>query len=270
MSIAWNDIVAALIASVVAGISLLGFVYQYALKPRIAAQIGQEILIHYTEAGQLILTANFVFVNRGALPTAMTGLFGTIWADDSTQPGLAKLKDPNLTWRQYEEIKRTSPIGTKAVYASGSSGAVETLVIPGRGASPPLMIRLYSKENLPLESLYPKESTSPGPRIYTLALRAIDGSTRGNKGSTLTCKLFLNEQDEKELREHGKESQGNIKSRISFRRKLSATVPRESFAAKIRSRIPFTRATRVEIIEFVSDGKWSANPAPLPPPGHRR
>src|ERR1700683_2693459 len=88
-SIAWNDIVAALIASVVAGISLLGFVYQYALKPRIAAQIGQEILIHYTEAGQLILTANFVFVNRGALPTAMTGLFGTIWADDSTQPGLA-------------------------------------------------------------------------------------------------------------------------------------------------------------------------------------
>lgn len=280
MPIAWNDIVTALIASVAAGISLLGFVYQYVLKPRLTAQIGQEILVHYTEAGQLILTASFVFVNRGALPTAMTGLFGSIWADNSTKPDFAKLQDPNLIWRQYEEIKRTSPIGEKAEYASGSSGAAETLVVPGRGASPSLMIRLYSKESLSLESLYSEENLSPEPKVYMLVLRAVDGSTRGDKGSTLSCRLFLNKQDEKELRENGKESQGWIKSRISFRRKLSLTAPQESLAANIRSKIPFKRrAARAEIIEFVSDGRWSATPMPprisfdqarpLPPPGHR-
>jgi hypothetical protein len=30
-------------------------------------------------------------MNRGALPTAMTGLFGTIWADSSINPDAAKL-----------------------------------------------------------------------------------------------------------------------------------------------------------------------------------
>lgn len=280
MSIAWDDVVTAFIASVAAGISLLTFVYQYALKPRLVAQIGQEILVHYTAAGQLILTATFVFMNRGALPTAMTGLFGTIWADSSINPDAAKLEDPNLIWGQYEEVKRITPIGEKAEYGSGSSGVVETLVIPGRGASSPRMIRLFSKRILPLESLYSKDGLAPEPRVYMLVLRAVDGSTRGTRGTTLTCRLFLNKQDRDELRDNGKESEGEIKSRILFRRKLSSARPRESLTESIRSKIPFRRRpARAAIIDFVSDGKWSRYPTPpripsdqtnpLPPPGNQ-
>jgi hypothetical protein len=76
------------------------------------------------------------------------------------------LEDPNLIWGQYEEVKRITPIGEKAEYGSGSSGVVETLVIPGRGASSPRMIRLFSKRILPLESLYSKDGLAPEPRVY--------------------------------------------------------------------------------------------------------
>jgi hypothetical protein len=84
LSIAWNDIVTAFIAAVAVGVSLFTFVYQYTLRPRLSIQIGQEILVHYTTNSgrsprRLILTSGFVFLNKGAVPTAMVGLLGTLW-----------------------------------------------------------------------------------------------------------------------------------------------------------------------------------------------
>jgi hypothetical protein len=242
VSIAWNDIVTGAVAAVAASGSLFTFVYQYALKSRLDAQIGQEIMVHYSAADKLILTGGFVFLNKGAMPTAMTGLFGTIWADGSTKP-----KDANLAWRQFEKIERVSALGDRADYRYGSSGTVETLVIPGRGASSSHTIRLYSNERISLES-----------KTYMLALQAVDGSA---KGSALTCRLFLSKDDAEELANNGTEAGGHIKSRISFKRTLTLAGTRKSRADQIRSVVPFKRkAERAAIIEFRSDGMWSANP----------
>jgi hypothetical protein len=246
MSIPWNDIVTAVIAAFAASISLFTFVYQYTLKARLDAQIGPEVLVHYTANGQLILAAGFVFLNKGAAPTALTGLYGTIWADRDKPP------DPNLAWRQFEKVERLNALGDRAVYRSGSSGVVETLVIPGRGASPSHMIRLYSKEIFPLES-----------GSYTLVLEAVDGSTKDTRSSALICKLILHDGDRNELARNGKEKDGIIQSRILFRRRFTS----KSRLERIRSRVPFSGKV-TPIISFESDGKWSPTPSPpgKPPP----
>jgi hypothetical protein len=251
VSIAWNDIITAIIASIAATGSLSAFVYQYALKPRIDAQIGQDILAHYTAAGQLILTASFVFVNRGALPVAMTGLYGKVQAGEPAEFDTANPANPNLTWRQFEKVKRTSQLGEAARYASGSTGVVETLVIPGRSASPSRMVRLYTREVLELHSLQPEERNAFGAAIYTLVFQAMDGLGRCTKDSTLTCRLVLSKEDEELLRKAGREADGKINARIIFSRQPPT-------ARKLSA-----GAARSAIIEFVSDGRWS--PVPRPP-----
>jgi hypothetical protein len=235
MSIAWNDIITAVIAAFAASISLFTFVYQYTLKARLDAQIGPEILVHYTGNGQLILAAGFVFLNKGAAPTALTGLYGTIWA------GRDKPPHPNLVWRQFEKVERLNALGDQAVYRSGSSGVVETLVIPGRGASSSHIIRLYSKEEFPLES-----------DSYMLALQAVDGSTKDTRSSALTCRLILHNGDRNELERNGKEKKGIIQSRILFQRSFTP----KTRLQRIRSRIPFDKKV-IPIINFESDGTWS-------------
>jgi hypothetical protein len=240
MSIAWNDIVTAVIAAFAASISLFTFVYQYTLKARLDAQIGPEILVHYTGNGQLILAAGFVFLNKGAAPTALTGLYGSIWA------GRDKPPHPNLVWRQFEMVERLNALGDRAVYRSGSSGVVETLVIPGRGASSSHIIRLYTKEEFPLES-----------DSYTLTLQAVDGSTKDTRSSTLTCRLLLHDEDRNELERNGREKKGIIQSRILFQRRFTP----KTRLQRVRSRIPFDRKV-TPIINFESDGTWSPTPSP--------
>jgi hypothetical protein len=97
------------------------------------------------------------------------------------------------------------------VYRSGSSGIVETLVIPGRGASSSHIIRLYSKEELPLES-----------DSYTLALQAVDGSTKDTRSSTLTCRLILHDGGRNELERNGKEKKGDYSVKNTISEKIHA------------------------------------------------
>ncbi len=241
MSIAWNDIATAIIAAFAAGISLFTFVYQYTLKAQLHAQLGREIIVHYTQRGQLILTASFVFLNKGAMPAAMTGLYATIWA------GPDRPDEPNLTWRQFEKVERVNALGDPADYRYGSSGAVATLVVPGRGSSSAETIRFYSKASLPL-----------GQGTYSLAFQAVGGSTREAKARELICSLSLNEVDAEVLNTSGEEIEGRVSSRISFEKKLPAPPSRNSLAGRLRSLI----TPRKTVIEFKSDGKWDATPRP--------
>jgi hypothetical protein len=227
LSIAWNDIVTAFIAAVAAGVSLFTFVYQYTLRPRLSIQIGQEILAHYTTNSgrsprRLILTSGFVFLNKGAVPTAMVGLLGTLWPAGSSRPGV-----PNLVWEKYEKTERVNPVGGAAQYRTGSSGLVETIIISGRSFSPENKIRLYSTDTEILSG-----------QVYTLELQAIDGSTRGIRGASLTCKLDLTENDATELERNGAEENGVFRSRIRFMRQITAS------------------SQRAKAVEFKSHGRW--------------
>jgi hypothetical protein len=244
VSIAWTDVISAVIAAFAAGIALFTFVYQFTLKPQLDAQLGQQIIVHYTAKGQLILTASFVFLNKGAMPIAMTSLSATIWAAGADEPG-----GPNLTWRQFEEVQRVNAIGEPADYRYGSSGAVKTLVIPGRGASPCYTVRFYSRGKLEL-----------GAGMYSLIFRAVGGSTRVVKESKLMCSLVLNEDDAAILKHHGHERDGDVDSRISFDKIFSSAGSRDSRTARARSAILREKPT----IRFESEGVWS--PTPQAPP----
>lgn len=154
----------------------------------------------------------------------MVGLFGTIWPDSSPMPSV-----PNFVWKRYERTERVNPLGEKAEYRTGSSGLVQTIIIPGRGIIPANKIRLYSLETMTLSS-----------QTYKLNLRAIDGSTRGDKGATLECLLHLTKNDADMLEKDGAEVEGIIQSRISFRRIITTM-----------------SNPRTKIVEFESDGLWN-------------
>jgi hypothetical protein len=261
MSLSLNDILTAVIAAFAAGVPLLTFVYQYTLKPRLDIQIGQEVLLHYiTESApppsRLIVTADFIFVNKGAQPAAMVGLFGTLWQVGPTgRFGLIsrahspRPQVPNLIWRRYEKTEQVNTVATEAEYRTDSSALVETIIISGRDTSPAHKIRLYSRETLTL---------SPG--LHSLRLKAIDGSARGYKGATLNCLLFLKDEDATDLNANGMEKDGRIQTRISLKRDVER--PR-AMAPTIFSRLyslidpAGNWPPRRKTVVFISDGQWS-------------
>jgi hypothetical protein len=130
-------------------------------------------------------------------------------------------------WEKYEKTERVNPVGGAAQYRTGSSGLVETIIIPGRSFSPENKIRLYSTDTEILSG-----------QVYTLELQAIDGSTRGIRGASLTCKLDLTENDATELERNGAEENGVFRSRIRFMRRITAS------------------SQRAKAVEFKSHGRW--------------
>jgi len=244
-----SDILAAVFSAFAAGTALLTFVYTFALKPSLRIQIGQEIALHYTtnhpgvaedRRMRLILTADFVFLNKGAQPMAMAELFGTLWPSGSPQPSA-----PNLVWRRYEKTKRVSPLGAPADYRTGSAGMVQTTIVPGRDVSA-AKIRLYSLR-----------SNVMSDGLHILNLRAVDGSARG-KGAALTCLLHLNESDANDLTENGAEVGGKFGMRISLKRTVAA---KELSRENRRSRGPAARQRwgGSRVVYFESDGRWGVS-----------
>jgi len=211
----YGDILTVSISAIAAGVPLVTFVYTLTLKARVELQIGEEIALHYTGnyakvaedlRMRLILRADFVFLNKGAQPAAMTGLYGTVWPRGSPQPD-----GPNLAWLQYEKTERDpgTSLGSAARYRSGSSGMVETTVIPGHKVVT-ARVRLYSQSRMVLSET-----------DYMLKLKAADGSARKGGGS-LNCWLHLSTEDVTDLAENGAERDGMIQARISLKKRMTA------------------------------------------------
>jgi hypothetical protein len=201
--VSYGEVLPVLISAIAAGVPLVTFVYTLALRARVEVQIGEEVALHYTaDRLRLILRADFVFLNAGAQPAAMTGLYATLWPRGERKPG-----QPNLRWEQYEGTQRDpkSPLGSPARYQSGSTGVVETTVISGHSVIAN-RIRLYSMTRCAITET-----------DYLLSLRAVDGSVR-RRGGSLNCRLRLRPEDLTLLRENGAEKDGLIQARVVLRR----------------------------------------------------
>jgi hypothetical protein len=232
-----NTVLTIFISIVAAGASLLTFAYTFTLKARVEIQIGEQVILHYTERMHLIVTADFVILNKGAQQAAITALLGTIWPRDSPQPSSL-----NLIWQKYEQTKRDAP---RTPYYTESSGMVESTVVPGRSASV-ARIRLYSTKPLRLDGV---------EENYIVKFEAVDGALPPNPAS-LICHLHLKKEDAETLLTDGVEKAGNFQERISLKRVRvisdddhgSAISRRLGRLAKWRSRQIFA--------EFESEGRW--------------
>jgi hypothetical protein len=228
---------AAVASAIAAGVPLLTFVYTYTLKARVEMRIGEEIILHYTSNMHLILTTDFIFLNRGAQQAAITGVFGTVWRGTDPHP-----KSPNLAWEKYEKTLRPE---ADRPYQTRSTAIVEPIVIPGRSAFNARM-RLYSTIPLRLEST---------DGCYFLKLESADGSSK-LKSASSNYILHLSEHDAGDLLSNAVEQGGNFRVRISLRRiratpDLTLMLP---FAGWPNS--PFNPKKPKRFVTFESTGRW--------------
>jgi hypothetical protein len=193
---------AAVVAALAAGVPLLTFVYTYTLKARIEMRVGEEIILHYTNRKLLILTSDFIFLNKGAQQAAVTGVYGTIWRDTDSRPA-----SPNLDWEKYEKSERTK---ADEPYHTHSIAIVEPIVIPGRSAFNARM-RLYSHSPLQLEGT---------DGYYFLRLEFADGSSNLKLASTNYI-LHLRKDDAEDLLANGAEELVDNGKRSVFRARIS-------------------------------------------------
>jgi hypothetical protein len=211
---ALSDALTAIISAFAAVLALLTFVYTFALKPSLQLQIGREVILHYSTNSEklladrrmrLILTADFVFLNKGAQPMVVMELVGILWRSGESRPS-----DPDLFWRQYEKTENIAPPGKDSQYHTRSSGVVQITTIEGRGISSS-RIRLYS----PTQKILTEGD-------YKLDLKAIGGPARRQQ-APLSCLLHLGDSDATDLKKNGAEIDKKFGIRISFKRVIAAT-----------------------------------------------
>jgi len=122
-------------------IALFTFRRSLAGRAKLDMSLGREILLHYTGNHELILTADFTFLNRGALPGFVTEISAIIDEAD-----LAK----KLVWRLYEVSTVTGrhPWNGSTLRWTRSDEQVGPLIVPGRtsgSSGVTRRIRLYEE-----------------------------------------------------------------------------------------------------------------------------
>jgi hypothetical protein len=122
-------------------IALFTFRRSLAGRAKLDMSLGREILLHYTGNREFILTADFSFINRGALPGFVTEISAII-----DEGNLAR----RLVWRLYEVSTVTGrhPGNGSTRRWTRSDEQVGPLIIPGRtsgSAGVTRRIRLYEE-----------------------------------------------------------------------------------------------------------------------------
>jgi hypothetical protein len=238
-----GSVLAAVVAALAAGIPLLTFIYTYTLKARIEMRVGEEIILHYTNRMLLILTSDFIFLNKGAQQAVVTGVYGTIWQDAAPRPA-----SPNLAWEKYEKSEKPK---ADEPFHTHSTAIVEPVVVPGRSAFSD-RIRLYSYIPLQLENT---------DGFYFLRLEFADGSSNLKLASSNYI-LHLRKDDAEDLLANGVEKlvdngkRSEFQARISLKR--SRSVP-DSAPGRLLAGLP-DRLLRWKDpkgnASFESRGRW--------------
>jgi hypothetical protein len=129
------------------GVIIAVFTFRRSLagRAKLDMSLGREILLHYTKDRELILTADFSFINKGALPGFATEISAIIYEAD--EANLAK----RLVWRLYEvsTVTGRNPGNGSTRRWTRSDEQVGPLIVPGRtsgSSGVTRRIRLYEED----------------------------------------------------------------------------------------------------------------------------
>jgi hypothetical protein len=109
-------------------IALFTFRRSLAGRAKLDMSLGREILLHYTKDRELILTADFSFINTGALPGFATEISAIIYETDRANPA------KRLVWLLYEvsTVTGRNPGNGSTQRWTRSDEQVGPLIVPGR------------------------------------------------------------------------------------------------------------------------------------------
>jgi len=109
-------------------IALFTFRRSLAGRAKLDMSLGREILLHYTKDRELILTADFSFINKGALPGFATEISAIIYETDEANPA------KKLVWLLYEvsTVTGRNPGNGSTQRWTRSDEKVGPLIVPGR------------------------------------------------------------------------------------------------------------------------------------------
>jgi hypothetical protein len=167
-------------------LALLTFRRSLDSPPKLKLSVGQEIILHYTSESRLILTADFAFINKGALPGLVTEVSADLYG-----PGPKKVLITSLRWRTFEDSTsyRDGTDG-RTRWWTRSGGPVHTLIVPGRAggsSGATSKIRLYQDRPVTGSEVLLAEAA-----VYPVTFSVREGSSR-EKVDEYKCELSVSD-----------------------------------------------------------------------------
>jgi len=196
-------------------LALLTFRRSLDSPPELELSVGQEIILHYTSSSRLILTADFAFINKGALPGLVTEVSADLY-----EPGPKKILITSLRWRTFEDSTsyRDGTDG-RTRWWTRSGGPVHTLIVPGRAggsSGATSKIRLYQDRLIAGSEVLLAEA------VYPVTFSVREGSSR-EKVDEYKCELSVSDEHAKGFRAMCTEDadNGTWEHRLILRRRPS-------------------------------------------------
>jgi hypothetical protein len=194
-------------------IALLTFRRSLAGRARLDMSLGSEILLHNTKVPELILTADFSFINKGALPGIITEISAIIYETGQDSPA------KRLTWRRYEVSIATGrdPRNGSTVHWTRSGDQVAPLIVPGRTSGSSGIsrkIRLYEEDAQTSQPL-------SGDRTYT-ARFTVWATAANKKTYQYKYRLLIGRDDPANLTTYCTEKDGKFSYRLLLRQRPRA------------------------------------------------
>ena len=196
-------------------LALLTFRRSLDSPPALELSVGQEIILHYTSESRLILTADFAFINKGALPGLVTEVSADLY-----KPGLKEVLITSLRWRTFED-STTYRDGTdgRTRWWTRSGGPVHTLIVPGRAggsSGATSKIRLYQDGPITDSEVLLAEA------VYPVTFSVREGSSR-EEVDEYKCELSVSGEHAKDFSAMCTEDakNGTWKHRLILRRRPS-------------------------------------------------
>jgi hypothetical protein len=205
-----SNLVIAVLTALGVIIALFTFRRSLAGQAKLDMSLGREILLHYTDDEKLILTADFSFINRGALPGFVTEISAIIYETDEDNPV------KRLVWRLYEVsiVTGRDPRNGSTHRWTRSDEQVGPLIVPGRtsgSSGVARRIRLYEEDT---------QAGQPLSGDKTYKAKFIVWATASNKKTyQYKYRLFVGQDDPANLAAECTEKDGKFRNRLVLRQR---------------------------------------------------
>jgi len=217
----WSTLAVAVLTFLALLVALITFRRQLGSPAKLEMSVGQEIILHYDKFSNLILTANFAFINKGSLPGIVTEISAIIYQPESTKEQPKPFRW--LLWRTFEATTTFRGEGGNTGWWTRSTGPVHTLVVPSRAAGESGIarkIRLYEDPRMETGSTY---ETGPLPQrdslvTYHAKFYAREGMNRVEV-CRYSCDLAIDPGFQERMQDECTEKGATFKGRLVLRRK---------------------------------------------------